>query len=104
MKTIRAIFLLPIKDNDGSALDQQVTSVQDALLVAFGGYTDLGFVKGSWRMREGEVSLDILARYCVTLEAGRLDELRAILQRFKTSTSQEFIYLEIQRDVDVELI
>ena len=52
----------------------------------------------------GQSPLDESGAYKVILDESRLPELEQILRDFKAKTSQEAIYLEIQRDVDVRFI
>jgi ribosomal protein S21 len=40
----------------------------------------------------------------VVLDESRVPELEQVLREFKAKTTQEAIYLEIQRDVDVRFI
>jgi hypothetical protein len=93
-----------LRDNDGRDLAAEAEEVKTELFVRFAGWTFLGYVKGAFRMADGTQSLDESAAYMVTLDEGRLGELEQVLREFKKKTSQEAIYLEIQRDIDVRFI
>jgi hypothetical protein len=104
MAQVKALFYLPLKDNDGRDLSQETQDVQTELYVRFVGWTFLGYVKGTYRMADGTQSVDESGAYVVVLEESRIGELEQVLRDFKGKTLQEAIYLEIQRDVEVRLI
>jgi hypothetical protein len=104
MDQVKAVFYLPLRDNDGRDLTAEAEAAKSELYVRFAGWTFLGYVKGTYRMADGSQSLDESAAYLVVLEETRLGELEQILREFKNKTSQEAIYLEIQRDVEVRFI
>jgi hypothetical protein len=104
MAQVRAVFYLPLRDNDGRDLTAEAEAVKTELFVRFAGWTFLGYVKGSFRMADGTKSLDESAAYMIVIDDGRLGELEQILRDFKNKTLQEAIYLEIQRDIDVRFI
>jgi hypothetical protein len=104
MAKVKALFYLPLKDNDGRALTVEIEEVRTELYIRFEGWTFLGYVKGAYQMADGTQALDESGAYKVILDESRLPELEQILRDFKAKTSQEAIYLEIQRDVDVRFI
>src|SRR5438128_9235991 len=101
MAQVKALFLIPVKDNDGRDLATEIEALRAALLITFDGWSYLGLVQGAYRMASGEASFDLHQAYTVALDESRLDELEQILRGFKTKTLQEAIYLEIHRDVDI---
>jgi hypothetical protein len=92
---VKATFYLPLKDNDGRDLTPEILTVEDECFTAFGAWTQVGYFKGAWRMESGLRQVDTHAVYTIVLTKAQLPELVAILQRFKTNTTQEAIYLEI---------
>jgi hypothetical protein len=101
MAKVKAVFYLPLVDNDGQELADDIGRLEIELYLRFVGWTFLGYVKGAFQMRDGSQSLDESAAYSIVLEERRVDELEALLLGFKQQTKQEAIYLEIQRDIDV---
>lgn len=55
-------------------------------------------------MIDGSQSVDESSAYLVVLEEARLGELEQVLREFKEKTTQEAIYLEVQKDVEVRFI
>ena len=101
---IKAVFYLPIEDNNGRDLRVEIAEVEDTLFALFDGYTLLGHVQGAFRMADSSQSLDTHAAYMVVLDSSRLAKLEEILLNFKSSTLQESIYLEIQKDVEIRFL
>jgi hypothetical protein len=93
-RSVKATFYLPLKDNDGRDLTPEIQAVEDECFTAFGGWTQVGYFKGAWRMKSGLRQVDTHAVYTIVLSEAQLPQLEAILQRFKAKTSQEAIYLE----------
>ena len=104
MARIKAHSLLPLRDNDGRDLSTEIEEVRDALFVAFGGWTFQGYVQGTFLMHDQSVSVDTSASHFVLLEETELPELETILQTFKSKTTQEAIYLEVHRQVDIRFV
>src|SRR5215471_9685001 len=100
MGRVKAVFYIPLKDNDGRDLSVETDELRVELYVRFVGWTFLGYVKGAYRMADGSRALDESGAYVVVLEESRVPELEQVLRDFKAKTLQEAIYLEIQRDVD----
>ena len=65
MTRIKALFYLPLRDNDGSELTEEIETLEAEVFVRFSGWT---------------------------------------LQDFKSKTSQESLYLEIQRAVEIRFV
>jgi hypothetical protein len=55
-------------------------------------------------MGTGERKMDTSAVYTMTLPAERVPEVEAILRVFKQSTTQEAIFLQIERNVETKFI
>jgi hypothetical protein len=104
MARVKALFYLPVKDNDGRDLVAEIEDVRMELYLRFVGWTFLGFVKGAWRMTDGTQALDESEAYVVVLVEGRVPELEAVLRDFKSRTHQEAVYLEIHHQVEIRLI
>jgi hypothetical protein len=104
MAEVKALFYLPLHDNDGRDLIEEIVALQDELFVRFAGWTLQGYVKGAYRMADGTQALDESAAYIVVLDEARVGELEQLLRDFKHKTLQETLYLEIHRDVDVRFI
>jgi hypothetical protein len=104
MAQVKALFYIPIKDNDGRSLATETQELQTELYVRFVGWTFLGYVKGAFRMADGRQALDESGAYVIILEEARIPELEQVLRDFKSRTKQEAIYLEIQRDVVIRFI
>lgn len=104
MAQVKALFYLPLKDNDGRGLAPEILQVEMELYSLFGGWTFRGDVKGAYRMDDGTLSTDVSGAYEVVLEETRLPELEQVLRDFRGSTLQESIFLEIQRNLDVRFI
>ena len=101
---VKAVFFLPLRDNDGRELAAERDDAEDAMYGLFDGWTKLGVVQGAYRMADGAKAVDEHEAFAVVLEEYRLDELRGVLRAFKARTLQETIYLEVQHDTDVEFL
>ena len=104
MAQVKAVFFLPLLDNDGRELSAERGTVEDELFVLFVGWTFLGLVQGAYRMTDGTRSIDEHRAYAVMLDDSRLAELEDVLRRFKANTTQEAIYLEVQHNTEMRLI
>lgn len=104
MSLVKATFFLPLKDNDGRELRDEISTVEDECFLAFGAWTFSGHFKGVWRMESGERRMDTSAAYMVILDEGHLGQLEDILKRFKAKTMQEAIFLEVEHDIDLRLL
>jgi hypothetical protein len=104
MATVKAMFYLPLLDNDGRDLSVEIEHALDEVYLLFGGWTWQGNVRGAFRMPDGSRSDDTNAAYMVVLDDARISELEQVLKDFKAQTTQVAIYLEIQRDVEIRLL
>lgn len=104
MARLKATFYLPIKGNLGEDLQGEIAHVEDLCFEKFCGWTMSGYFKGTWRLATGEKSLDTSAVYQVILEESDVPDLEEILRRFKVQTSQEAIYLELDRNIEVRFL
>jgi hypothetical protein len=104
MAQLKALFYLPLRDNDGRHLTAEIQELQTELYIRFVGWTFLGYVKGAWRLADGSQSLDESGAYVVILEEARLPELEQVLRDFKAKTSQEALYLEVHHHVEIRLV
>lgn len=100
----KATFFLPLQDNDGRDLTDEIQALEEECFVAFGAWTMMGYFRGMWRMDDGVGKTDISAVYMVVIDDKELPILESILNSFKSKTTQEAIYLEISRGVDVRFI
>jgi hypothetical protein len=104
MARVKATFYLPLADNDGRSLSGEISEVEDRCYAAFGAWTAAGFFKGAWRMKTGHIKVDTSGVYVVSIDDARVEELVDILKAFKAQTSQEAIYLEIERKADLRFV
>ncbi len=104
MAKIKAIFYIPLHDNDGSALREKIDHLEFNLYAHFVGWTKHGIATGAFRMEDGSRSDDTHLVFYVVLEETRLQELEDILLEFKNTTLQESIYLEIQHSVQIRFL
>ena len=104
MATVKATFLLPVRDNDGRELISEIEETRSQLYMAFRAYTNEGFVHGSYEMPDGSEAADIHQKFTLLLDESRLHELEELIKGFKVKTIQETMYLEIQHGVELRLI
>jgi hypothetical protein len=104
MARIKALFYVPLLDNDGRDLSAEIEELQTELYARFVGWTFLGYVKGAWQMTSGTCSLDESGAYVVILDEARLIELEEVLRDFRGKTQQEAMYLEIQHHVEIRFV
>ena len=104
MAIVKAVFYLPLLDNDGRDLAAEIEDTLDQVYSQFGAWTWQGNVRGVFRMADGSRSEDTLSAYIVFLDEGLLVDLERVLRDFKIQTTQEAIFLEIQRDTELRLI
>lgn len=101
MAQAKAVFELPVRDNDGRDLSAEIKAVEAEVYRRFGGWRHRGVVKGTYRMPDGTQAFDETAEYAVLLDEARVPELEQVLRDFHAKTKQEAIYLEITLDVNV---
>lgn len=104
MAIVKAVFYLPITDNDGRDLSDAIDEAKANVYIQFGGWTSLGRVQGAYRMTDGNQALDTCKAYAVVLDESDIDDLIEILQDFKRKTIQAAIYLEIARDIEIRFV
>lgn len=104
MTMVKAIFYVPLWDNDGSSLRSKIDDLEFILYAHFVGWTKHGIATGAFRMSDGSRSDDTHVVFYVVLDELRVNELEEILIEFKKATLQESIYLEIQRSVEFRFL
>ncbi len=104
MAKVKAIFFLPLRDNDGRDLLTEIKGVEVELYMTFVGFTRMGVVTGAYLMKDGTRSDDELMSYFLVLDEERVPELREVLTRFKGKTTQEAIYFELQYNTVIDFI
>ena len=104
MSQVKVTFFLPIRDNDGRDLSIEISEVEERCYEAFGAWTLIGYFKGTWRMATGERKLDTSVVYMVAINEKQIVDLETILKNFKKKTTQESVFLEIERNVEIRLV
>lgn len=104
MANVKAVFFLPLRDNDGRDLDAEIKAVEVELYATVVGFTRSGDVTGAYQMTDGTIAEDASRSHFVVLDDSRLDELRDVLRRFKAKTTQEAIYFEVQYNTVVDFL
>jgi hypothetical protein len=104
MAQVKALFYIPLRDNDGRDLTTEIEALRTELYVRFVGWTFFGYVKGTFQLADGTQALDESGAYVVILDETRLPELEQVLRDFKSKTLQEAIYLEVQRTVEIRFL
>jgi hypothetical protein len=102
--TVKLTLLLPVRDNDGSDLDSAIKATRSALFDKFQGWTREGTVVGAYRMANGALKVDASEKYVVIVDESGILEVEGILRAFKARTTQEAMYLEIQRAVEIRFV
>lgn len=103
---VKVVFYLPLKDNDGRDRDlsHEIEDAEAELFVLFGAWTFHGYIKGGYQMASGVAAMDESAWYSIVIEEGQIPDIESVLRTFKEKTTQEAIYFEIQRDIDMRYI
>ena len=104
MRRLKAVFFIPLRDNDGRDLTNEIDALETGLYATFVGWTLYGTVKGMYQMKDLKPAFDECNSYMAIMDESRLPELEELLRQFKSKTTQEAIYLEVQWDVDVRFI
>ena len=104
MASLKAVMFLPVRDNDGRDLSEERQAAEEDLFLIYLGWTFLGMVQGAYRMTDGTRAIDDHRAYAVITDDAGLIEIEAVLRRFKSKTTQEAIYLEVQYNVEMRLI
>ena len=104
MPQVKAVFFVPLWDNNGRELSGEIADLETDLYRTFVGWTMMGTVNGMYQMADLRPAFDECNSYMLLTEESRIGELEQILLDFKAKTTQEAIYLEVQRDVDVRFL
>ena len=104
MAQVKLVFYLPLRDNDGRELTAEISEVETELVVRFGGWTLLAVVKGMYMMADQTPVHDESNAYAVVTEESRIAEVESLLRTFKSKTTQEAIYFEVQYNTDVRFL
>ena len=104
MAKLKAVFFLPLLDNDGRDLSQEISDLEFEMFATFVAFTRSGLVTGAYLMADGRRMDDELWSYFVVFEENRIPELRDIIARFKAQTTQEWIYFELQYNTFVDFV
>ena len=104
MAQVKAVFYIPLRDNDGRDLRRDILDLEGELYLRFVGWSCLGLIKGAWKMADGSQSLDDSFAYSLILDELRIPELEQVLLTFKSKTTQEAIYLEVHRQVEIHYL
>jgi hypothetical protein len=104
MAQVKAVFFIPITDNDGRDLTVEKDDLETAMFFQFLGWTFLGFVKGAYQMTDGSRAVDEHRAYAIIMDESRLPDVEKALRDFLAKTKQEAIYLEVQYNVEMRLI
>ena len=104
MANVKVTFYIPTSDNDGRELDDEIDDLELTLYTEFVAWTKLGHASGTYQMPDGTRSDDVHIVYSLFMNESRLADLEGILLAFKDRTSQDSIFLEIQRNVEVRFI
>ena|SRR5438309_6927066 len=104
MAGVKAVFLLPLRDNDGRDLTAEIIEVKTRLWSRFSAFSKEGQVEGVYQMADGSQAVDVNEKYSIHFDESQLPNLEQILRDFKAKTLQEKIYLEINHGVELRLI
>jgi hypothetical protein len=103
---IRVKVLLPIEDNDGSDLMPLIEKFEEAVYLKFGGLSHYESYfrqsDGKWRMETGECKNDICREYVLAIKKSQLSAFKGIVTDFKSETTQEAIFVEIDEKIDIQ--
>ena len=104
MVKVKALFLIPLRDNDGTDLGSLIDELEASLFANFFGWTLWGTVRGAYLMKDGTKAVDENLPYAVFTDESQIENLENMLRAFKLKTKQESIYLEIQHHVELRLV
>ncbi len=104
MASVKAVIFLPVRDNDGRDLTGEREVAEDDLFMIYLGWTFPGMVQGAYRMTDGSRAIDDHRAYAVITDEAGLADIEDVLRRFKSKSTQEAIYLEVQYNVEMRLI
>ena len=104
MAKVKAVFFLPLRDNDGRTLQAEIDDAEFELYSTFVGFTCSGTVRGTYQMADKSKAEDTCLAYFVVLDETRVDELKDVLRRFKARTTQEALNFELQYNTVIDFI
>ncbi len=104
MAKLKAVFFLPLFDNDGRDLALEISDLEFEVFTSFEAFTRTGLVTGAYLMADGQRVHDELWSYFVVLDEARVPVLQEIVAGFKAKTNQEAIYFELQYNSVVTFI
>jgi hypothetical protein len=61
---VKAVFFIPLKDNDGRDLSAEIMDLETALYVTFVGWTITGTVKGMYQRKTSSLLSTSATRTC----------------------------------------
>ncbi len=89
------ILFVPLYYNDGRKVPKKVIlDFEDRLFVLGGGFTDMGTVRGAYRMADGKKQIDHSAHYWIWLKEEYIPELKRAVAELGFQLGQESMYLE----------
>ncbi|PZN07177.1 MAG: hypothetical protein DIU69_12090 [Bacillota bacterium] len=92
---VKAMILVPVKDNDGRPLGRDAWQELQQRLLEFGGYTDAGRVAGAWES-EGRVYHDENRQFIIALGSWRdVPRFLELAEWVRVRFRQEAVYIEI---------
>jgi hypothetical protein len=93
---IKALFLAPVRDNEGRRFPPSLwTALNRRLVATFGGYSVVSGVQGAWQF-EGQLYHDRSRQYTVAFASwGQLSTWLEIVTWVRENFRQEAIYIEV---------
>lgn len=93
---IKALFLVPVQDNDGHPFPRAFwAELDDRLVAAFGGFTRTPGISGAWQSG-GRIYRDESSQFTLALTSWwDVPALLAIMEWVRVTTRQEALYVEI---------
>jgi hypothetical protein len=91
-----ATILIPVTFNDGTKVPVEVLeAIEEQLLVAFGGWTSEGTVRGAYRMQSGQERVERLRKLSVIVEESQVAVLETMVARWGAILGQEAMLLKV---------
>jgi hypothetical protein len=89
------VLFVPLYYNDGRKVPKKVIlDFEDRLFVLGSGFTDMGTVRGAYRMADGKKQIDHSVHYWIWLKEEYVPELRQAVAELGARLGQESMYLE----------
>ena len=104
MALVKAIFYLPLRDNDGRRLRKEIRETVLEVYRRFHGWTALGYLSSDCTPSANWYAPRRNTAYAIILDESRVDELEQVLRDFKNKTTQEAIYLEVQHNIEFRFV